>query len=197
MVDKYGTGQDPYCYKGTTTLINRFGIKEEGILNEAEREITTVALNSITFSLPPYDLEYYKKIHFTLFSSLYEWAGEIRTIDISKQDTRFCTYTRIEDEADKIFNSLKNKKFYTNETFESFVSNLAELYADLNVVHPFRDGNGRAQRIFFEHIALNCEYVVDWSVATTDEWMLANIHGVSCNFDPLQKIFKVALNKVS
>ena len=197
MVDKYGTGQDPYCYKDTNILINRFGIKEEATLDEAEREITTVALNAIMFSLPPYDLEYFRKIHFTLFSDIYEWAGEIRTIDISKQETRFCTYTRIEAEADKIFNSLKNKDFYANDTFEALVSNIAELYADLNVIHPFRDGNGRTQRILFEHIALNCEYVVDWSVATTDEWMLANIHGVSCNFSPLQKIFKLALTRVN
>jgi len=44
MVDKYGVGQDPYCYPNTKVLINKFGIKDEKILQEAEREITTVAV---------------------------------------------------------------------------------------------------------------------------------------------------------
>jgi len=49
-LDKYGTGQDPYCYRNTKVLINKFGIKDEKILLEAEREITTVALKDILFS---------------------------------------------------------------------------------------------------------------------------------------------------
>ncbi len=198
MVDKYGTGQDPYCYKDTDILINKFNIRDGEILQEAEREITTVSLKGISFSLPPYNLEYYQKIHFILFSSIYNWAGEIRSIDISKQDTRFCTHSRIEAEAHKLFDSLEKRDYLVNDDeYNNFISSLAELYADLNMIHPFRDGNGRVQRILFEHIALNCEYVFDWSVASTDEWTLANIHGVNCNFAPLEKIFHLALKKIT
>lgn len=197
MVDKYGTGQDPYCYKDTNVLINKFNIRDEKTLYEAESEITTVALKKISFSLPPYDLECLKNIHFILFSSIYAWAGEIRTIDISKQETRFCTYSRIEAEANTIFNSLRNNDFYINDSYKDFVSNIAELYADLNMIHPFRDGNGRTQRILFEHIVLNYEYIIDWSVVSTNEWMLANIRGVGCDFSLLTKIFHLALRKVN
>ncbi len=67
MISKYRSGQDPYCYPGTEILINKFNIKDNNILQEAEREITTIALNNISFSVPPYDLNYLKDIHRVLF----------------------------------------------------------------------------------------------------------------------------------
>ena len=194
MVDKYGTGEDPYCYLGTRILKNKFKIKSTHTLNEAEREITTTALtNNIHFSLPPYDLTYLKKIHYILFNYIYEWAGEVRIIDISKNDTRFCTSARIEPEAEKIFRDLEHKNYFQGYSHWFIVQNISELYADINVLHPFRDGNGRAQRILFEHIVLNNDYIIDWSVASTEEWITANIHGVNCNFQPLENIFRKAI----
>ena len=68
MVDKYGTGQDPYCYKGTDILINNFDIRDKGTLQNAEREFTTAALNDIEFLPPPYDLSYLQDLHRLLFS---------------------------------------------------------------------------------------------------------------------------------
>lgn len=195
MLDKYGAGQDPYCYPNTKVLINKFGIKDEKILQEAEREITTVALKDIFFSSPPYNLNYLKNIHDTLFSHIYDWAGKIRTVDIAKQETLFCTCSRIEPEANKIFLSLKKKDYFLNNTNEIFIKNIAELYADLNMIHPFREGNGRVQRLLFEHIALNCGYIIDWGTVSTETWITANIHGVNCDFKPLEKIFQLALSK--
>ena len=197
MVDKYGTGQDPYCYKGTDILINNFDIRDEETLQEAEREFTTAALNNIEFLPPPYDLSYLQDLHSLLFSHIYSWAGEIRTIDISKQDTRFCTSTRIEPEANKIFHYLEAENYFENEDHDSFIMKIAELYADLNMIHPFREGNGRVQRLLFEHIALNCGYSIDWDVASTEEWISANIHGVNCNFKPIEDIFRAALQEAA
>ena len=186
MVDKYGVGQDPYCYPNTKVLINKFGIKDAKILQEAEREITTVALKDICFASPPYNLNYLRNIHYILFSNIYDWAGQLRTVDIAKQETLFCTCSRIEPEANKIFRSLEKK---------DFIKNIAELYADLNMIHPFREGNGRVQRLLFEHIALNCDYIIDWSTVSTETWITANINGVNCDFKLLEKIFQLALSK--
>ena len=197
MPDKYGTGQDPYCYPGTDILINKFDIQDKVVLNEAEREITTAALNGISFSLPPYDLAYLKKLHRLLFSPIYDWAGKIRSIDISKGDTRFCTRSRIEPEANKIFSSLGNKKYFENSSPNALIGQMAALYADLNMVHPFREGNGRTQRILFEHIALNCGYGIDWGVASTTEWLKANAQGANCEFMLLEAIFQSALSEIA
>lgn len=87
---KYGTGNDPYCYKDTDVLINQLEIKDTKILEQAETEISQLSLENIDFAPPPYDFSYLSNIHPILFSDLYSWAGLIRTIGMTKGDTMFC-----------------------------------------------------------------------------------------------------------
>ncbi len=70
MVDKYGTGQDPYCYRNSQVLKNLLGIRDEEILESAERELTEIAVQNLEFSEPPYDYAYLKFIHKTLFTDI-------------------------------------------------------------------------------------------------------------------------------
>jgi len=193
MVDKYGAGQDPYCYENSLTFKNNFNITDDFVLQEAEKEISATASDSIQFKSPPYDLGYLQDIHFKLFSVLYGWAGEIRRIDISKGDTRFCSASRIEPEATKIFKAFAEQNFFVGLAKQELITRLAELYGELNIIHPFRDGNGRAQRILFEHIAWNCNYRLDWGLVSKDVWIEANINSVFCDFSLLEKIFANAL----
>lgn len=65
--DKYGTGQDPYCYPNSDVLINTLNIQDDLLLEEAERDISTLCANDIEFALPPYDLNYLSAIHKALF----------------------------------------------------------------------------------------------------------------------------------
>ena len=190
MVDKYGTGQDPYCYPGLNTLINLLDIREEGVLENAERELTEIAIQKLDFAEPPYDYLYFKSIHKTLFSDIYEWAGEERTVDLSRQDTRFCTVNRIEPEANKSFSGLKNKNYFVGLSGSDLIVQVAMFYSDLNVLHPFRDGNGRVQRILFEHIILNCGCTLTWEPISREEWLAANVDGYYGNYDKLIAIFE-------
>lgn len=196
MLDKYGTGQDPYCYANSSVLVNRFNILNETILQTAESEITLEAARGIPFGLPPYDFAYLKNIHRQLFSRIYDWAGMVRTIDLSKGNTRFCTVSRIEPEADKIFKRLADADFFVGYGKEALAESLAELYGDLNMIHPFREGNGRTQRILFEHLAYYCDYELDWGVVSKNEWTQANIQSVHCNFGPLEAIFHRTLSDI-
>ncbi|MFI8482888.1 putative adenosine monophosphate-protein transferase Fic [Pseudomonas sp. NPDC078700] len=189
MLDKYGTGQDPYCYPGTNVVRNLLNIMNDDDLNEAERALSEVAASEIEFDLPPYDLAYLRKIHLTLFSDLYAWAGELRTVDISKGDTHFCNMARIEAEAQKYFCSLAKANWFESLERDQLVLAVAELFGDLNVIHPFREGNGRAQRILFEHIVINAGYEIDWWSVQEGEWMQANIDAVVCDYAGLGRIF--------
>lgn len=63
MVDKYGVGQDPYCYPGTSVLRNRLGLTDGDALSEAERTLSSIAASNIEFIAPPYDVVALKRIH--------------------------------------------------------------------------------------------------------------------------------------
>jgi cell filamentation protein len=112
MVDKYGAGNDPACYQGTSVLKNLLNIEDEDLLEEAEREISSISASEIEFSPPPYDLTYLQVIHRTLFADIYTWAGEIRSVDISKGETRFCSVNRIIPEAEKLFSHLSACNYF-------------------------------------------------------------------------------------
>lgn len=190
MLDKYGTGQDPYCYPGTTVLRNSLSLSDDDILAEAERALSEVAADSIEFAPPPYRLSYLKNLHLRLFNDLYDWAGELRTVDISKGDTHFCTTSRIEPEAEKLFTLLAEANWFQGMDRTQLVRASAEMFGDLNVVHPFREGNGRTQRILFEHIIVNVGYEISWWAVDAEEWTQANIDAVVCDYAALTDVFE-------
>ncbi|MCS0126580.1 Fic/DOC family protein [Vibrio alginolyticus] len=195
-MDKYGCDQDPLCYPDTDILINKLGIKDNAELQEAEQEFARTALCEIEFEDPPYDLAYLQSLHKTLFGRVYDWAGEIRDSKISKGETVFCVPNRIVPEANKYFNRLADKNFFQGMDEDEFVIAMADLYADINSVHPFREGNGRAQRILFEHLALYNDYQITWKFLSTEEWIKANIDGFKGDSRALVDIFKLQITKI-
>lgn len=197
MVDKYGTGNDPYTYNGTDVLINKFDIKDPAVLEEAEKEFTALAATGIHFKEPPYNFDYFCNIHKTLFGDLFDWAGKIRTIDISKGSTRFCACSFIEREAKKIFKRLEEENHLAGLDKNSFIAKLAEYYCDINVIHPFREGNGRAQRILFEHICIHNGFNLNFSGISVDDWIEANILGYHCNYEAMEKIMNTCLDPIT
>ena len=120
-VDQYGTGQDSYCYDGSNVLCNKLNIEDDDELQKAEQALTELAALDIELQPPPYDLSYLCAIHQQLFEDVYEWAGQIRTVDISKGNTRFCNCRRIEPEADKLFLGLANANFFMDDSREKLV----------------------------------------------------------------------------
>lgn len=188
-MDKYDAANDHYCYQSTSTLKNNLNIKEMDELENAEREITAITARKIDFLAPPYNLEYMQKLHRQLFSDLYAWAGELRSVDIFKGGTRFCNCGRMIAESQKLFNRLEREDWLANLTKEEFCDKLAEYYCEFNMIHPFREGNGRVQRLLFEHLSLAAGYDLDWGNIQQDEWIQANIDGVAVNYEPMSKIF--------
>jgi len=191
--DKYGDGQDPYCYPGTSVLKNRFDLRNDEDLREVELYISTKAAERLEFQNPPYSLDTLKTVHHTLFSDLYNWAGKIRTVKISKSDSQFCVPERIEPEASKIFASMASENWFENCPRSTLINSIAESYGNLNVVHPFREGNGRSQRILFEWIIVNAGYEINWWAVVRDEWIEANIASYYGDDGRLKEIFNRCL----
>ena len=156
----------------------------------AERDLSEIAASQIEFELPPYDLAYLRLIHRALFRDVFDWAGEIRTVDISKGGTHFCNLLRIESEVGKIFTALAQANWLEGLNRAQLIQAVAEFFGDLNMIHPFREGNGRAQRILFEHLIVNAGFEVDWWKIDPQEWLSANIAAVVCDYSRLEAVFE-------
>ncbi len=188
-MDKYGTGNDPYCLPGTNVLRNKLDIVDAFALEQAERDLTTLASENIEFRSPPYDLAFLQHLHGCLFADVYSWAGEIRTTDITKGTTRFCTVTRIKPEADKLFQALEQQDWLSRTSREQLIHHIAEFCGDLNMIHPFREGNGRVMRLWCDFIIINAGFEVNWEIIETDLWLKASIDSVTCDFQAMQAVF--------
>jgi len=193
-VDKYNE-QDRYCYDGTLVLKNKLNIQNEDDLENAEKEITYHTAQNIIYYPPPYNVEYLQKIHTELFSTLYVWAGDVRDVSISKGDTVFCLPNYISYNISQLFRKLYNDKWLIGLEESEFYDKLAYYYCEFNMIHPFREGNGRVQRIFFEHLVLCNNHICDWSKIDKDTWMKASIIGVG-DEKPMINIFtQIIINK--
>ena len=166
------------------------GITDIEELEKAEREVTRKTIDSIQKQGAPYSLNTMAYIHKALFYPLYEWAGQVRTCGIEKGNTWFFVPERIEAEASKRFDAL-NRDFSDRRIFwdiQKAADRLAVHYGDLNVLHPFREGNGRTQRILFEFIADDIGYAIRWP-DDTDQWIAANISAYETDYNLLKNIF--------
>lgn len=106
MRDKYGVTQDNYCYASSDVLKNKLNILDHAKLEDAEIAFTAIRYSeysSAKSSINTFNLTHLKVLHQHLFQDVFDWAGKIRTVDISKGSTRFCTCHRIEQEATKQF----------------------------------------------------------------------------------------------
>ena len=179
------------CYEGTTCLVNKLGIRDEKRLSEVEAQITFA--KAVMLEETPIDddfgFEHFKKIHEFLLCDLYEWAGQVRTIDISKKRTKFLDAASIESIGAKCFAKVKDG-YFENLSFDEFVKRIAEFYNDVNYIHPFREGNGRTQRIYFAQLIRHYGYDINFADVDTDELMIATIQVSSGVMDFLVDFFE-------
>ena len=104
-----------------------------------------------------------QKIHYYLFSDIYDFAGKIRTVNLAKGNFRFASVMFLEM-------SLQNIEKMPQSNFDEIV----EKYVEMNVAHPFREGNGRSTRIWLDLIfKKELKMVVDWSKVDKEDYLLA------------------------
>ena len=149
-------------------LENKLGIKSEIELAKEEERISKLKAKNLFESgffdtLKAGSFESLSVIHFELFGDIYNFARKIRNVNISKGNFRFAPITYLE-EAIKQIESMKQS------TFDEIV----EKYVEMNVAHPFREGNGRSMRIWLD-LMLKSEIkkVVDWNSVQRDDYLMA------------------------
>jgi cell filamentation protein len=148
----YEVEDDTYCYPGTTVLKNKLELKNQNELDAFETEITAQRASE---PLPPGGLDYerYCAIHRHFFQDVYAWAGKRRTVRISKGGSAFCYPENIEREMQRLFAELAKQNFFAGLKAEAFAKKAAHFLAELNAIHPFREGNGRTQLSFLTLLA--------------------------------------------
>lgn len=183
------------CYPGTSVLINKFDIRDEGKLNEVESVLVS-AKYAEWMNAPKcetFDFEHYKAIHRFLFSDLYDWAGQVRTVNISKKGTLFIDAEHIGEQATLIFDRLKAYRCFCGLPHDEFVEEIVDFYCTTNILHPFREGNGRTQRAFFTQLIRNAGYDINFSDMDTDLLMIATIQSEQGVTDLLRAIFRESI----
>ena len=149
-------------------LENKLNITDQAELAREEERISKIRAKSMfetgyLNTLEPGTFESLKKIHKYLFEEIYQFAGELRKVNIAKGNFRFTPIVYLEE-------SIKNIEKMPQSTYEEII----EKYVEMNIAHPFREGNGRSARIWLDLILKKeLNLVVDWSRADKTDYLLA------------------------
>ena len=181
--DVYTTVQSIYCYRDTDVLKNKMNIRDRDKLKQAEEEIT--ALKQYMLLESPVKGKFTKthlmNIHRFLFEDIYPFAGHIRREQISKGDTMFFPPNLVSQELDKVFSKLQSTHMMYETDRNRQIEYMSYIMSELNIIHPFREGNGRSIRELIRCMALHYGFSLDWSLIDRDTMLDAAIRSVVNN----------------
>ncbi|EJF84963.1 BID domain-containing T4SS effector [Bartonella rattimassiliensis] len=202
------TSPHHYVYPNTTTLKNKYGIKDlKSFLEKCSHDTAQAMVNLREAPLPEqFNSSYLCSIHYDLFKNTFEWAGHLRHLPFTFSDgttasmpemkrtgwdNPFALGDEIQEGLQKLDQTLSQKNNLQGLTREEFNTEAMNLFNSLNHLHPFREGNGRTQRAFFENLAQAAGHQLDFSLVTKERMMLASIavaeHG---DLEPMQHLFE-------
>lgn len=194
-----GEWQDPYCYPGTFTLINTAGEHDPDRLAAIEADVTALTTYQVQATRLPgaYDLKHLQVFHRAIFAPLYPWAGELRTVSMAKGDTVFHPPTLLNRGAEYVFGELADDLPTLNRLAGlgdagrlDFLGRLAVHLGSINELHPFREGNGRAQRAFIGQLARDHGVRLAWERLDRQRNIAASI---AAHHDPRASDFAALL----
>lgn len=165
---------DSYCYPPDYSVLkNKLGLKSRAELDMAERLLVSQRMEQ---GCPEgnFDLAHLQAIHRHLFQDIYAWAGEIRTVEISKggQDFQFRQFigTGMAD----VHKRIVANHYLRNLTAGEFARHAGRIMGDVNYVHPFREGNGRTQLQYLEQLAERAGHPIDLLRLEPSRWIQAS-----------------------
>lgn len=184
-MSRYEVFEDPYCYPDTFVLKNKAGIRRQRRLDAFELEMATLRADE---PLPngKFGPAHYCNIHKHLFQDVYAWAGKYRTVRTSKGGNPFCFPENIDASMRGLFTRLQNPEFKPGVSRGDFVTAAADFLAELNAIHPFREGNGRSQLSFMHLVAIRAGHPLDLKLIDRKSFLRAMIASYAGNLAPLQ-----------
>ena len=169
---------DPHSQNGQSCPRNVFGFASYEQLKE--KEAIYVPRRAFELRFRPltgkFDTGHLRKIHWYLFRDIFPWAGELRVVDIAKVGgTSFAHHGFISQSLATLFVELKEERLLVGLNEETFAERAAYYLGEINAVHPFREGNGRAQREFIRTLALLTGHPLSWAELQSEENIVASV----------------------
>lgn len=180
MNDFYEVRNSIYCYPNSNVLKNKLDIMDATKLQKVETQLVLIKLyelrqKGITGDFSPRHLI---AIHLFIFGDLYPFAGKFRTENIAKDHFRFAEWEFIEEELNRLTRQLQAEDYLAGLSKEDLAKRLAYYLSELNVLHPFREGNGRTIREFIRQLALRNGYLFNLTKISAQDMLEASIQSI-------------------
>ncbi|MBB1032607.1 cell filamentation protein Fic [Dietzia sp. SLG310A2-38A2] len=155
--------RDPYR-ESSGVLRNRLGITDPDHLAEFERDLAFFRV--VELELSPlggrFDFDHLRAIHRYILQDIFDWAGELRSVDTHALGIPHARPQFLTDELDRVFCQIATRPPSTTDPHAA-TDTIASHWSELTLVHPFRDGNSRTQRVFFDQMFRHAGWAVDWA----------------------------------
>src|SRR6476646_9570606 len=187
---------DPYTYPGTDVLRNILDIRDPQQLAAFEANATAARLIELDDRplVGRFDVAHLRSIHQHIFQDVYRWAGEFRSVNISKGGHLFGVATFIEPALQEVLRKLSEERHLKALDAGKFAARAGYYMGEINAIHPFRDGNGRTQREFIRELAVQAGFVIDWSRVTREQMTAASLESFrTCNSSEMAILIRLSM----
>lgn len=182
-----------YCYPPDHRVLrNKFGIRDAEELDYVEREFVARRMRG-RVPTGKFDLAHLKAIHRHLFQDIHDWAGQVRTVEISKGGSQFQFRRFIETGLADVHRRLVGANFLKGLSAEAFAHQAREIIGDVNHVHPFHEGNGRVQMIYLRQLAAQAGHDFDVTRTEREAWMNASREAHFGRYDAMSRCIEAAI----
>lgn len=184
-----------FLYPGSNVLVNKAGIKDQSKLDNFERDASIVRTRELKTSPVQgnYDIAHLQSVHARIFQDVYDWAGQLRTVDMAKGNSKGLIAFTLVDDMPKgvadINKTIKESNYLRGLDQKEFSTKMAGLFKQVNDLHPFREGNGRATRAFLGQLAEDAGYSLNYSKVNRVEWNSASKESARGNLEPIKAVF--------
>jgi cell filamentation protein len=185
---------DPYIYPGTTILCNKLGIRDAGQLDAYERRM---AAQRAAEGIPigDFGLAHLQAIHRHLFQDVYDWAGQVRTVELNKDGHQFMFRRYIQTGMADIHRRIVKTDYFSGLSQTDFAAGAGEIMGDINYVHPFREGNGRTQLLYLKQLSIAAGHRLELRHIDPNAWIDASKSAHHANYGPLAAAIRAALQR--
>ena len=184
--------QSIYHYPDTEILKNKLSIRDEDLLKQVESDLTQNRLFEL-YENPingRFSMTHLLNIHKQIFQDIYPFAGKVRVEEIYKGNTMFYRCDQIKSRMIKVLIELKAENYLIGLDDDEFVNRLAYYMSELNIIHPFWEGNGRAIREFARELGLKSNRVLDWQYTDSQKLLNASIRAVDFDYSLLESCIR-------